>query len=62
MNKGKIFDLLFIILAFGIYIIILNIDQQTDRSNIICRHIWLPLIIAYFTGRYVSVINGKNRT
>lgn len=61
MNKGKFFDIVFIILSFGVYLIILNFDQNIDNCNIICRHLWLPLIIAYYIGRYISYINNKNK-
>lgn len=61
MIKGKIFDIVFIIFSFGIYIIMLNLDQKIDNCNIVCRHIWLPLIIAYFVGRFVSYYNYKNK-
>lgn len=55
----KLFDILFILIAFGIYIIILNTDKNIDGVNILCRHIWIPLIISYYIGRFVSLYNKK---
>jgi hypothetical protein len=55
MNKGKIIDIFFILLFFGIYIIILNIDKNTDNCRSLGKYIWLPMIIAYFIGRFVTL-------
>ena len=33
MNPKKLFDILFILIAFGIYIIILNTDKNIDGVN-----------------------------
>jgi len=61
MNKGRIFDIVFIMLSFGVYVVILNLDRNIDNCNIVSRHIWLPLIMAYFTGRFVSWYNYKKK-
>ncbi len=55
MNKGKIIDIFFILLFFGIYIIILNIDKNIDNCRSLGKYIWLPMIITYFIGRFVSL-------
>ena len=60
MKNRRIIDVIFIIIAFGIYIIILNIDENIDNSNFLSRHIWLPLVSAYYIGRFVSSNKIKN--
>lgn len=60
MNKGRIFDIIILIVFFGIYIIILNVDKNIDNCNFLCRHIWMPLMIAYYIGRFVSYYLYKN--
>lgn len=62
MAKFNLPDILFILLAFGVYIIVLNVDQHFDNSGILYRHFWLPLIIAYFIGRMVSLYGQKKKT
>jgi hypothetical protein len=59
MTKGRVFDLIFILLSFGLYIFILNIDQNINSCNIVCKHIWLPLILAYYIGLFVSIFSMK---
>ena len=59
MKISRILDMIFILLSFGIYILLLNTDKQLDNCSFFIRHLWLPLILAYYAGRYVSAITGK---
>lgn len=61
MNKGRIFDIAFMLLSFGVYVILLNLDEHIDDCSFVCRHFWLPLIIAYYIGRFVSQYSGKKK-
>ncbi|HOI87236.1 MAG TPA: hypothetical protein PLV51_05185 [Lentimicrobium sp.] len=62
MSKRKIFDVVFILIAFGIYLIILNVDKQIDNCNIVSRNIWIPLVLAYYAGRFVSLYTGGKKS
>lgn len=62
MNKSRIFDIAFMLLSFGIYMIVLNLDQNIDEYNVVFRHFWLPLIVAYFVGRFVSVYSSIEKS
>lgn len=60
MKISRILDMIFILLSFGIYILLLNTDKQLDNCSFFIRHLWLPLILAYYAGRYVSAIYDKS--
>jgi hypothetical protein len=60
-NNGRFFDIVFVVLAFGVYALMLNLDKNLETCNIICRHFWMPLIIAYYIGRLVSIIHGRRK-
>ena len=62
MNFHKIVDVIFILISFGIYIIILNTDKNIGNANFLSRHIWIPLVLSYFLGRFVSLYKQKNKT
>lgn len=59
MNSTRLFDLLFILVAFAIYMYILNTDEAIGNANVFSRHIWFPLIVSYYIGRYVSLFKTK---
>lgn len=59
MKTARIIDIAFILLSFGLYILLLNIDPDIANTNILSRHIWIPLVAAYFTGRVVSGLNSE---
>lgn len=61
MKDRRLIDAVFVILAFGIYIITLNVDKNIDNCSFLSKHIWLPLIIAYYIGRSVSSIKKRNK-
>lgn len=60
MDSRKIMDILVIVIAFGIYIIILNIDENIDKVNLLSKHIWITIVLSYFTGRCVSLCKNSN--
>lgn len=60
MKISRMLDMAFILLFFGIYILLLNTDKQLDNCSFFIRHLWLPLILAYYAGKYVSKIYGKS--
>lgn len=59
MDSRKLIDSLFILVAFAIYMIILNTDEAIENANVFSRHIWFPLILSYYIGRYVSLYKTK---
>ena len=59
MRTRNIIDIAFILLAFGIYIIILNTDACMDGNSILCRYFWILLVISYYIGRGVSRLKRK---
>lgn len=50
MKISRMLDMAFILLSFGIYILLLNTDKQLDNCSFFIRHLWLPLILAYYAG------------
>jgi len=61
MKIHQLIDVLVIIAAFVIFILTLNSGEGTADCPFLCRHIWLPLVIAYYTGRIVSGIPGRKK-
>jgi hypothetical protein len=59
MKKDRIFDIVFILIVFGMNMLRLNYNENIDQCGILCRHIWLPLTISYFIGRFVTKIITK---
>lgn len=62
MTFHKLLDVSFILVSFGIYIIILNTDENLENASFISRHIWIPMVLSYYVGRFVSMYKRKNRT
>jgi len=54
MKKDRIFDIVFILIVFGMNMLRLNYNENIDQCGILCRHLWLPLVIAYYIGRFVT--------
>ncbi|KAF5057469.1 hypothetical protein DSECCO2_356420 [anaerobic digester metagenome] len=59
MKISRMLDMAFILLSFGIYILLLNTDKQSDNYGFFIRHLWLTLILAYYAGRGLSAISGR---
>lgn len=58
LKKGRIFDLIFIVLA-AIILMIINNFCITDN---LFKYSLIAVLIAYYAGRYVTVISLKNKT
>jgi hypothetical protein len=54
MKKVWIFDVCFILIVFGMNMLRLNYNENIDQCGILCRHLWLPLVIAYYIGRHIT--------
>jgi hypothetical protein len=52
-------DVIFILIVFGMNMLRLNYNENIDQCGLLCRHMWLPLVIAYYIGRFVTKFNIK---
>lgn len=58
MKKTSIFDFVFILLAV-MFLILMN---KFGNENTLNTFLLIPLLIAYYMGRYVTVLSAKKKS